>query len=116
MHCIVQPCLVCQDGESTLELTFNTLNSPYKVEIASPLLPSSVGSDRMFVLVDYQPGTRLTAETSYRQLKLEMSTEKTAEGRKIFAEMWREGEKNIEYNLDVQYEEVNISKDYLLAK
>ena len=99
----------CQDGEGTLEFTFNTLNSPYKVEVISPLLTSSVGADRVFVMVDYQPATSITAQTSYRQLKLEMRTEKTAEGRKFFAKMWREGEKNINYNLDVQFQQVDIS-------
>ena len=77
------------------------------MELASPLLTSSVGSDRVFVVLDYQPGTSITAETSYRQLRLEMRTEKTEEGRKFFAEMWREGEKNINYHLDVQYQEVS---------
>ena len=97
----------CEDDESTLEFTLNTLNSPYKVDLVSPLLTSSLGSNRMFVVVDYQPGTQLTAQTSYRDLKLEMRTGKTAEGRQFFVEMWREGEKNINYDLDVQYQEVN---------
>ena len=91
-------------------MTFNTLNSPYKVEIVSPLLlTTSLASDRMFVRLDYQPRARLTAETSYRNLKLDMRAEKTAEGRQFFVEMWREGVRNINYDLDVQYHEVNIS-------
>ena len=96
----------CQDDESTLEFTLNTLTSPYKVDLVSPLLTDSLGSDRMFVMVDYQPGTQLTAQSSYKDLKLEMRTGKTAEGRQFFVEMWREGTKNINYDLDVQYEEV----------
>jgi len=36
-----------------------------------------------------------------------MRTEKSPEGRKFFAEMWREGEKNINYDLDVQYQETD---------
>ena len=106
-----------QDDEPTLDFTFNTLRSPYKVDFYSPtLLPSGLGSDRAFVVLDYQPGSQLTAETSYRQLKIDMRTEKSAEGRKFFAEMWREGEKNINYDLDVQYQEVNISHDHLSYK
>ena len=61
------------------------------------------------MLLDYQPGTQLTAQTSYRDLKLEMRTGNTAEGREFFVEMWREGEKNINYNLDVQFQQVDIS-------
>jgi len=96
-----------KDGESTLEFTLNTLNSPYKVDLVTPLLTESLGSDRMFVMVDYQPGTQLTAQTSYKDLKLEMRTGKTAEGRQFFVEMWREGAKNINYDLDVEYEETD---------
>ena len=76
------------------------------MDLVSPLLTDSLGSDRMFVMVDYQPGTQLTAQTSYKDLKLEMRTGKTAEGRQFFVEMWREGVKNINYDLDVEYEEV----------
>ena len=76
----------------------------------SPQLASTeLGSDRMFLVLDYQPRTQLTVETSYKELKLEMRAEKTTEGRQFFVEMWREGVKNINYNLDVQYQEVSIN-------
>ena len=88
-------------------MTLNSLHSPYKVDIVSPQLASTeLGSDRMFLVLDVKPFTKLTLETSYKRLKVEAKNEKNSAGRQVSVEMWREGESNLKYDLDVEYKKV----------
>ena len=89
-----------------MEATLNTKESPYKIELFSPALTRYGGSDRMFLVLDVKPFTKLTLETSYKRLKLEAKNEKNSSGRQVSVEMWREGESNLKYDLDVEYKKV----------
>ena len=98
-----------QDGVTRLEFTVNTKNSPYKVDIASPALTEYIGSDRMFLVLGVKPFTELTLETSYENLKLEVLHDKNSAGRKMSVEMMRGGVKEVDYKLDVDYDQVTLS-------
>ena len=93
-----------QDGERDLEVTLNTRQSPYRLDVFYPGLTELTGTDRLFVMADIQPGSHLALETSYQDLKLTMDQEITPAGRKFSVQTCREGT-CLDYNLDLEYDE-----------
>ena len=61
----------------------------------------------MFLVLGLKPFTELIFETSYQSVKLKVLHEKNSAGRKLSVEMMIEGVRELDYKLDVDYDQVN---------
>jgi len=59
------------------------------------------------LVLGVKPFTELTLETSYENLKLEVLHDKNSAGRKMSVEMMRGGVKEVDYKLDVDYDQTD---------
>merc|ERR1711892_395543 len=92
-----------KDGETRLDVSVSTIQTPYQLKIVSPRLQSKIGSNELTITADHKPGKELTVESSYQKFKVFFKHGKTNEERNFFAEISKAGESFLKYDLNTNF-------------
>merc|ERR1712054_688629 len=92
-----------KDGETRLEASISTMQSPYQLKIVSPRLQDKIGSNELTITADHQPGKQLEIVSSYQQFKFFFKHGGIANGRNYFAEVSRGGVSFLKYDMDLTF-------------
>jgi len=92
-----------KDGETRLEASISTMQSPYQLKIVSPRLQDKIGSNELTITADHQPGKQLEIVSSYQQFKFFFKHGGIANGRNYFAEVSKGGVSFLKYDMDLTF-------------